>query len=81
MKKCFCVEFYVDVEIPDDTIATVVKDFQGCIDSRADIHDIMKHIAWNEASGGGFCEGVGENGKDFIAKIKETDIEESALHD
>jgi hypothetical protein len=76
MKKSFTVEIYVDVEIPDNKISEVVKDFRESIDSTATITEVMEHIAWNEATGGGFCEGVGENGKDFTAFVTGNDVEE-----
>lgn len=69
MKKSFTVEVYVDVEIPDDKIEEIVKDYRSCISETADIDEIMKQIAWNEARYGGFCEGVGENNTDFIATV------------
>lgn len=69
MKKSFTVEIYVDVEIPDDKIEEIVKDYRSCINGNASINDVMEQIAWNEARYGGFCEGVGENNTDFIATV------------
>lgn len=69
MKKSFTVEVYVDVEIPDDKIDEIVKDYRSCISENASIQDVMEQIAWNEVRYGGFCEGVGENGEDFTATV------------
>jgi len=49
MKKSFTVEVYVDVEIPDGKIEEIVKDYRSCISETADINEVMKQIAWNEA--------------------------------
>ena len=76
MKKSFVVSVFVDVEIPDKKIEKTIKDYRECINETAGINDIMQKIAWNEARYGGFCEGVGENGEDFMANVTEDSVEE-----
>lgn len=76
MKKSFIVEIYVDVEIDDSKIEEILKDYQSSIYEGATIQDVMEHIAWNEADGGGFCEGVGDNGKDYIARVTGNNVME-----
>lgn len=73
MKKSFIVEVFVDVEIEDSKIEQALKDYRECIKENAGIDDVFKQVAYNEVIGGEFCEGVGENGKDFKAEI--TDME------
>ena len=76
MKKTFILECTVEVEIDESRFDDLLKDFRECIKSTATIDTIFRQVAYNEANGGGFCEGVGENGKDFKAGITELEITE-----
>ena len=76
MKKSFIVEVCIDVEIADDKLEQALKDYRGCIKTNATISDVFAQVAYNEANGGGFCEGVGENGKDFMAGIISMECDE-----
>lgn len=69
MRKSFIVEVYVHVEIEDSKLEQALKDYRECIKATATIDDVFAQVAYNEANGGGFCEGVGENGKEFKAEI------------
>ncbi len=76
MTKVFSVDFTVEVEIDDDKIDEILKDFRSSISSNATVYDIFSQIAWNEVKFGGFCEGIGEEGVDFNAKVLGCDTEE-----
>lgn len=76
MKKDMIVEVWVDVEIEDSKIEQALKDYRECIKTNATIDDVFSQIAYNEVNGGGFCEGVGENGKEFTAEITSMECSE-----
>ena len=76
MKKKYIVEVYVDVEIEDAKLEQALKDYRECINSNATIENVFAQVAYNEANGGGFCEGVGENGSEFKAEITSMECEE-----
>lgn len=69
MKKKVTVTFDIEVEIEDSKLEETLKGFREIIAENADIEDVMYQIAWNEVKFGDFCEGVGENGIDFTAKV------------
>ena len=71
MIKRFNVTTIVEVTIDDNKIDSMLKDYQECISGkRGTLTDMFEHIAWNEAHWEGcFCEGCGNNGKDFVAEI------------
>ncbi len=73
MHKRFTVEIRVSVDIPDDKLDEILKDYRESISSNATIDDVFKQVAWNEARHGDFCEGVGENGVDFTAAVLDTE--------
>lgn len=77
MKKTIIVECEVEVEMDDKKIGINLMDYQNIVDSTADIEDMFEQVAWNEVRHGGFCEGVGENGTNFTAKIVRTETYES----
>jgi len=74
--KNFIVEVYVEIEIEDSKLEQALKDYRECVKSNATINDVFLQVAYNEANGGGFCEGVGENGKQFAATITGMECEE-----
>jgi len=77
MTKTYDVITTVEVTIKDEDIPTMLKDYRGCINDSGSLDDMMKHIAWNEARWEGqFCEGCGDNGKDFMAEITGSEVEE-----
>ncbi len=81
MKKTFVLECTVEVDIDESRFDDLLKGFRECINSDATINDIFRQVAYNEANGGGFCEGVGENGKDFKAGITDLEIADELEED
>jgi|WetSurMetagenome_2_1015567.scaffolds.fasta_scaffold03390_8 hypothetical protein len=77
MKKSFVVEVFVDIEIEDSKVEQIVEEYRKYMynASNASINDVFSQIAYNEVNGGGFCEGVGENGEDFKAEITGIEID------
>ena len=76
MTKTFDVITTVEVTIEDANLDTMLKDYQECIIENGTVNDMLEHIAWNEARREGqFCEGCGDNGKDFKAEISGSEIE------
>jgi len=69
------LSYTIDVEILDSQEDETLKDFRSSMSSTADIFDVMKHIAWSTCMHGDFCEGVGDNGKEFFAEILDNDSE------
>jgi hypothetical protein len=79
MKKSFVVTTFVDVEIEDGKIPEVLKDFRACIKDEATVMDVFAHAAQNEAQWEGqFCEGIGENGREYVARVTCIDTEEDS---
>lgn len=77
MTKTFDVITTVEVTIEDANLDTMLKDYRECINGTGTVNDMLEHIAWNEARWEGhFCEGCGDNGKDFEASIIGSEIEE-----
>jgi hypothetical protein len=81
MIKSFDVVVSVEVIILDDKLDSMLKDYQNTISGKSGtINDMFAHIAWNEARWEGqFCEGCGDNGKDFVAVISGSEVEEVEL--
>lgn len=78
MKKTMIATFEVEVEIEDEKVEGALKDYQNIVSGEdGTIEDLFSHIAWNEVRHGGFCEGVGDNGIDFTAKIEYSEVEEA----
>jgi hypothetical protein len=77
MKKSFVVTTFVDVEIEDGKIPEVLEGFRECINDEATVMDVFAHVAYNEAKWEGkFCEGIGENGREYVARVTCIDTEE-----
>ena len=76
MTKTFDVITTVEVTIEDANLDTMLKDYRERINGTGTVNDMLEHIAWNEARWEGqFCEGCGENDKDFIATIIDSNVE------
>jgi len=77
MKKHFEIRQYVEIEISDEKLEQILKDYRECIYSEAEIEDIFKQIAYHEAVlNSDFCEGIGEKGVDYFASCEEVEVEE-----
>jgi hypothetical protein len=80
MIKTISILKEVTVIIDDDKIDTMLKDYQSCIDSTADIDDVFMQIGWSIGThDSSFVEGCGEDGTDF--KIKSNENIETTIED
>lgn len=77
MEKNLVVKQYIKVNIPDDQLEEMLKDYREAIYSNAEIIDLFKQVAFYEAvCGDCFCEGIGERGINFKATDTDLEIEE-----
>jgi len=62
-----------EIEIPDNKLDEILKDFQDVISSSADNDSLFEQIAYNKVMfESGFCEGIGtEKEEYFISELSE----------
>lgn len=75
MKKKYLVTMEVSIEIDDVTLAETLPAFNEYIFD-TDANGLLSHIATMTATGSYSVEIVGDNNKDYIAKIEYTEVEE-----
>jgi len=60
---------FVEIEIPDDRINSLIEGYNAIIDEYGDEYDIMEHIAFNVAiNQTDFVEGIGPISKNGCGK-------------
>jgi len=80
MTKTVSVLKEVTVTIDDDKLDIMLKDYQSCINSNADIDDVFMQIGWAIAtSESSFVEGCGMDDIDF--KIESNETIETTIED
>ena len=75
MKKKFLVSMEVTVEMDDNNLSAILEPFNEFIFD-TDETGLLEHIASQTARGFDSVELVGDNGKDYVATIGYTEIEE-----